>query len=53
MSTHVYGGAMERVDEHATAMSHRSERFNYMVSTTWSTMEDGTSLRRVAERVPR
>jgi hypothetical protein len=24
MSTHIYGGAMERVDEQATAMSHRS-----------------------------
>jgi FAD/FMN-containing dehydrogenase len=46
MSTHIYGGAMERVDEHATAMSHRSETFNYMVSTTWSSMEDGTTLRR-------
>jgi FAD/FMN-containing dehydrogenase len=45
MSTHIYGGAMERVDEHASAMSHRSERFNYMVSTTWTSMEDGTALR--------
>ncbi|MFZ0091920.1 MAG: FAD-binding oxidoreductase [Solirubrobacteraceae bacterium] len=46
MSTHVYGGAMERIDEHATAMSHRSEHFNYMVSTTWTAMEDGAALRR-------
>ncbi len=46
MSTHVYGGAMERVDEHATAMSHRSQRFNYMVSTTWTSMEDGAALQR-------
>lgn len=46
MSTHIYGGAMARTDEHATAMSHRSERFNYMVSTTWTSMEDSTALRR-------
>jgi FAD/FMN-containing dehydrogenase len=46
MSSHIYGGAMGRVDEQATAMSHRSERFNYMVSTTWTSMEDGTALRR-------
>jgi hypothetical protein len=46
MSTHIYGGAMGRVDEQATAMSHRAERFNYMVSTTWTSMEDGTALRR-------
>ena len=45
MSTHVYGGAMGRVDEHATAMSHRSTLFNYMVSTTWTPMQDGTALR--------
>ncbi len=45
MSTHIYGGAIERRDEHATAMSHRAERFNYMVSTTWTPMEDGTALR--------
>jgi FAD/FMN-containing dehydrogenase len=46
MSTHIYGGAMGRIDEHATAMSHRSEAFNYMVSTTWTSMEDGAALRR-------
>jgi FAD/FMN-containing dehydrogenase len=46
MSTHLYGGAVERVAEQATAMSHRSERWNYMVSTTWTSMEDGTTLRR-------
>ena len=46
MSTHIYGGAMQRVHEHATAMSHRSEQFNYMVSTTWTSMEDGSPLRR-------
>jgi FAD/FMN-containing dehydrogenase len=46
MSTHIYGGAMARIDEHATAMSHRAERFNYMVSTTWTSMEDSTALRR-------
>ena len=46
MSTHIYGGAIERRDEYATAMSHRAERFNYMVSTTWTPMEDGTALRR-------
>jgi FAD/FMN-containing dehydrogenase len=27
-------------------MSHRSEHFNYMVSTTWTSMEDGTALHR-------
>ena len=45
MSTHIYGGAMQRVDEHATAMSHRTKQFNYMVSTTWTSMEDGAALR--------
>jgi FAD/FMN-containing dehydrogenase len=46
MSTHIYGGAMQRIDELATAMSHRAEHFNYMVSTTWTPMEDGGMLRR-------
>jgi FAD/FMN-containing dehydrogenase len=46
MSTHIYGGAMARIEEHATAMSHRTDLFNYMVSTTWTSMQDGMSLRR-------
>jgi len=46
MSTHLYGGQMGRVPEDATAMGHRSELWNYMVSTTWTPMEDGTGLRR-------
>jgi FAD/FMN-containing dehydrogenase len=45
MSTHIYGGAMDRVDERATAMSHRHDHWNYMVSTTWTPMENGTRLR--------
>jgi FAD/FMN-containing dehydrogenase len=45
MSTHLYGGRMSRIAEDATAMSHRSELWNYMVSTTWTSMENGTELR--------
>jgi len=46
MSTHFYGGALARVDEHATAMSHRDKAWNYMVATTWTSMQDGRPLRR-------
>ena len=46
MSTHYYGGALRRVDEDATAMSHRDKPWNYMVSTTWAPIEDGEPLRR-------
>jgi len=46
MSTHLYGGQMGRIPVDATAMGHRSELWNYMVSTTWTSMEDGTELRR-------
>jgi FAD/FMN-containing dehydrogenase len=45
MSTHIYGGAMDRVAEQATAMSHRHEHWNYMVTTSWTTTEDGAPLR--------
>jgi FAD/FMN-containing dehydrogenase len=45
MSTHIYGGAMDRLDEQATAMGHRHEHWNYMVTTSWTTTEDGAPLR--------
>lgn len=45
MSTHVYGGAMGRVREDATAMSHRDEHWNFMVTATWTAQEDGVPLR--------
>ena len=46
MSTHYYGGALQRVDEHASAMSHRDKPWNYMVAATWTSMENGDPLRR-------
>ncbi len=51
MSTHYYGGAVQRVPEEATAMSHRDTPWNYMVSTTWTEEQEaeGESLRRRQE----
>jgi FAD/FMN-containing dehydrogenase len=46
MSTHYNGGALARGDENATAMSHRATPWNYAVTTSWGTAEDGTLLRR-------
>jgi FAD/FMN-containing dehydrogenase len=45
ISIHYYGGAVARVAEDATAMSHRDKSWNYMVSTTWEDGADGTKLR--------
>ncbi len=51
MSTHYYGGALARVPEEATAMSHRDKPWNYMVSTTWAPEDEseGPALRRRQE----
>ena len=46
MSTHYNGGALARRSEDATAMSHRQSPWNYAVTTTWGSAEDGTLLRR-------
>ena len=46
MSTHYYGGALRRVPEDATAMSHRHLSWNYMVAVTWTAMENGDPLLR-------
>lgn len=46
MSTYHYGGALRRVDEHATAMSHRDQGWNYMVTASWNPGEDGGTPRR-------
>ncbi|RLV49987.1 FAD-binding oxidoreductase [Nocardioides mangrovicus] len=46
MSTHYYGGAIQRVAEEATAMSHRDKPWNYMVQVTWSEGDDGEARRR-------
>ncbi|MCW2983781.1 MAG: FAD-binding oxidoreductase, partial [Conexibacter sp.] len=45
MGTHYYGGAIARVDEHATALSHRHEPWNYMVAMTWTEAREGDALR--------
>jgi FAD/FMN-containing dehydrogenase len=49
MSTHHYGGALRRIDEHATAMSHRGQAWNYMVTASWNPGEDGEPARRWQE----
>jgi FAD/FMN-containing dehydrogenase len=46
MGTHYYGGAMRRVPEDATAMSHRDQAWNYMVAATWPEGNDGSEARR-------
>ncbi|HTY72295.1 MAG TPA: FAD-binding oxidoreductase [Actinomycetes bacterium] len=46
MSTHYYGGVVQRIPEDATAMSHRGIPWNYMVATTWTSMENGAPLTR-------
>jgi len=45
MSIHYNGGALARLDENATAMSHRASPWNYAVTTSWGPSEDGTHLR--------
>jgi FAD/FMN-containing dehydrogenase len=45
ISIHYYGGAIARVAEDATAMSHRDKAWNYMVSTTWEAGANGAPLR--------
>ncbi len=45
VSTHYYGGALARVAEHATAMSHRDQHWNVMVATTWPAGGSGAALR--------
>jgi FAD/FMN-containing dehydrogenase len=50
MSTHIYGGAMSRVGEHDTAMSHRDQHLNYMVTASWTAGENGTALRAWQDR---
>ena len=42
---HRYGGALARVDEDATAMSHRDQPWNFMVQASWTPVEDATSRR--------
>lgn len=49
MSTHHYGGALRRVDEHATAMSHRDQAWNYMVTASWEPGQNGAAPRRWQE----
>jgi FAD/FMN-containing dehydrogenase len=44
MGTHYYGGAMRRVPEDATAMSHRDQAWNYMVAATWAGPGDGAQI---------
>jgi FAD/FMN-containing dehydrogenase len=46
LSIHHYGGALGRVDEHATAMSHRHQEWNYMVAMTWPPDETGAPQKR-------
>lgn len=45
VSVHYNGGAVGRRDEDATAMSHRATPWNYAVTTSWGSAEDGTHLR--------
>jgi FAD/FMN-containing dehydrogenase len=49
MSTHHYGGALSRIGEHATAMSHRGQAWNYMVTASWNPDQDGAPMRRWQE----
>jgi FAD/FMN-containing dehydrogenase len=46
LSIHHYGGALGRVDENATAMSHRRQEWNYMVAMTWPSDETGSAHKR-------
>jgi hypothetical protein len=41
MSIHHYGGALGRVGEDESAMSHRDQPYNYMVLARWTGLEDG------------
>jgi len=45
LGVHYYGGGIQRVDEQATAMSHRDKPWNYTVTTTWPSMQDGAPVR--------
>jgi FAD/FMN-containing dehydrogenase len=45
ISIHYYAGAVARVAEDATAMSHRDKAWNYMVSIAWEPGDDGARLR--------
>jgi len=42
ISVHHYGGALGRVPEDASAMSHRDAKFNFMTAVRWWPFEDGS-----------
>jgi FAD/FMN-containing dehydrogenase len=45
VSIHHYGGALARVGENATAMSHRGEEWNYMLAMTWRDDNNGAAIK--------